>query len=151
MDCIGCQEVDPEIRQVAKVGSSQGEGSGFSYPVSRSLEALREEATMTELAARYDVHPNLIANWKKTSADGAGWFFGASRAAPSREAEIKEPGEDWRARQPTGIFYPRPSAVSPGRRVEMVDPTHARLRRTAVPLGLGRPLVETYEGTGESP
>ena len=34
-----------------------------SYPVELkakvALEALREEATMTELASRYDVHPNL--------------------------------------------------------------------------------------------
>ena len=34
-----------------------------------ALEALREEATMTELAARYDVHPNLIANWKRKARE----------------------------------------------------------------------------------
>ena len=42
-----------------------------SYPAELTakvaLEALREEATMAELAARYDVHPNLIATWKKTA------------------------------------------------------------------------------------
>ena len=43
-----------------------------SYPAELkakvALEALREEATMTELAARYGVHPNLITNWKTTAA-----------------------------------------------------------------------------------
>ena len=34
-----------------------------------ALEALREEATMAALVARYDVHPNLIANWKKQARE----------------------------------------------------------------------------------
>ncbi len=34
-----------------------------------ALEALREESTMAELAARYDIHPNLIAQWKKKARE----------------------------------------------------------------------------------
>ena len=31
-----------------------------------AMEALQERATLSELSKRYDVHPNLITQWKKS-------------------------------------------------------------------------------------
>ena len=67
-----------------------------SYPAALKakveLEALREEATMAELAARYGVHPNLIANWKTKARQQvlAGLSGNPEGQVASREAEIQQ-------------------------------------------------------------
>ena len=57
-----------------------------------ALEALRGEQTLAELSARYNVHPNLIANWKKRARESLVDIFngGGEKRDTQHEAEIKE-------------------------------------------------------------
>ena len=57
-----------------------------------ALEALRGEQTLSELAARFGLHPNMIAQWKRQAAEGMVEVFAgkASQREEVGEAQIKE-------------------------------------------------------------
>ena len=57
-----------------------------------ALEALVGDKTMAELAAQHDVHPNMIAQWKRQAKESLPALFSkkASRTDAARDAEIKE-------------------------------------------------------------
>jgi len=43
-----------------------------------ALEAFREQSTLTELAAKYEVHPNQITKWKREAREGLAGVFGTA-------------------------------------------------------------------------
>ena len=57
-----------------------------------ALEALSGAYTMAELAAKHDVHPNMISQWKRRVKENLPEVFSKAtdRSEAAREAELKE-------------------------------------------------------------
>lgn len=57
-----------------------------------ALEALIGDKTLAELAAKHDVHPNMIAQWKRQAQERLPEVFSkaVSRSEAARDAEIRE-------------------------------------------------------------
>jgi len=57
-----------------------------------AFDALTGELTLSELASKYNVHPNMIAKWKKQARQGVVESFvdKAQATANNHESEVKD-------------------------------------------------------------
>lgn len=57
-----------------------------------ATEALREELTLSELASKYNIHPNQISTWKRQALDGMADVFASKRQKQQSDqaGEIRE-------------------------------------------------------------
>jgi len=62
-----------------------------SFKAKVALEAAKETATVSELAGKHQVHPNMVTQWKRQLLDGAEQIFASrARGRPNRELEEQD-------------------------------------------------------------
>lgn len=74
------------------MGESKRKRYAAEFKAKVALEALKGEETLAQLASRFGVHPNLIAQWKRHAAEGMVEVFTGKvgRQEADQEANIKE-------------------------------------------------------------
>jgi len=61
---------------------------GAVFKAKVALEAIKGEQTLVELSERFQIHPNLITEWKKVLLERASEVF--DKGKTSREPDVKE-------------------------------------------------------------
>jgi len=56
-----------------------------SFKAKVALEAIKGEATIAEIASRYEIHPNLVTKWKKALQDEAASIFSEDHARQKKQ------------------------------------------------------------------
>ncbi len=83
---------------------------GAAFKAKVALEAIKGEQTLSELAERFEVHPNQITQWKKRLVAQAEEIFarGRSRRMGPTSKNCMPRLDNWPWRT---IFYPRRSGA----------------------------------------
>jgi transposase-like protein len=55
-----------------------------------AIEALKEQMTIQELASKFEVHPNMISNWKSEFLKNASTVFEKSKSESSEDDSDKD-------------------------------------------------------------
>ena len=55
-----------------------------------ALEALRGDRTIQEIAAKHQLHPNQVSQWKRQAIEGMADVFARGQSTGVTEAEVKE-------------------------------------------------------------
>ena len=60
---------------------------GAAFKAKVALEAVKGEATIAELAGRFEIHPNQIHAWRKALVEEAGTIFEREHGKKSKKAD----------------------------------------------------------------